>query len=952
MKKYFDPINVEKELYIFWEKNGYFKPSLDVNKSNFCIILPPPNITGYLHIGHAFQYTIMDILIRYHRMQGKNTFWQVGTDHAGIATQIVLEKKILLEDKKTIREYGKENFIKKAWEWKKNSVKNITHQMRRLGISVDWTKEKFTLDRDISNSVKEAFIILYNQKLIYKRKKLVNWDPVLKTVISDLEVQNRDIIGKMWYIKYTLINEDSDDINKTENQYLIIATTRPETLFGDTAIAVHPEDVRYCNLIGKKVLVPLINRIIPIIGDNFVQIKKGTGCVKVTPAHDFNDFEIGLRHNLPMINILTPDGNISHIAEEYDINGNPSFYYNEKIPFKFHNINKFVARKMIVDELIKHKKLEKIKVTRLTISYGDRSNSIIEPLLTDQWYLNISLLAKQALQAVRSGDIKFIPKQYENIYFSWMKNIQDWCISRQLWWGHQIPVWYDENNNIYVGHSEQDVRKIHELSDNIKLTQDNNVLDTWFSSGLWIFSSLGWPKNTSFLKNFYSTDVIVSGFDIIFFWIARMIMLSMHFMKDHRGRSKVPFKIVYITGLICDENGKKMSKSEGNVIDPLDMIDGITLSDLIKKRTNSMLQPKLKNQICQQTKRVFPHGIIATGTDALRFTCAALASPTRYINWSVSRLNGYRNFCNKLWNASRFVLMNIDKNQLVNNKETSLSVADHWILLTLNMVVKKCRYALDTYRFDIASNILYDFVWNKFCDLYIELAKSFITVCSSSELAGTRNTLLYVLESILYLLHPIIPFITEEIWQKIRLFSQYKHINTIMLCPFPKYDLNFKNNIIIEDMKWIETIMLIIRQYRVNMKLSHKILIPIYFCNFNLKTYKLIKKYEIYLKKVLYLKNIYTSSIEINKLPFLSYTVTGSELLIPILGCFSKEKELKKVINNIFKNDLKINKLQKRLSNKDFLKHAPDEIVEKTKESLKRCQLDQIQLLLKKKQLV
>ncbi|XBC44185.1 MAG: valine--tRNA ligase [Buchnera aphidicola (Schlechtendalia peitan)] len=951
MKKYFDPISIEQHLYIFWEKNGYFKPNSSNKESNFCIVLPPPNITGDLHIGHAFQYTIMDILIRYHRMQGKNTFWQVGTDHAGIATQILLEKKILVEHKKTLKEYGKKNFIEKAWKWKEKYIKKITGQMRRLGISVDWTKEKFTLDPEVSMAVKEAFIILYNQKLIYKRKKLVNWDPVLKTVISDLEVQNRDTPGKIWYIKYTLIHDHINKINYADDQYLTVATTRPETLFGDTALAVHPKDIRYKKFIGKKVLVPLINRVIPVIGDKFVQMKKGTGCVKVTPAHDFNDFEIGMRHNLPIINIFTLDGNISKVIQEYNFDGKVSCIYTKEIPSKYHDINRFLARELIIDELIENHKLEKEEVHNLTIPYGDRSNSIIEPLLTNQWYLNVSSLAEVALRAVQHGDIEFVPKNYEKMYFSWMKNIEDWCISRQLWWGHQIPVWYDKDNNTYVGQCEKDVRKKYNLSNDIELIQDSDVLDTWFSSGLWMFASLGWPKNTNLLKRFYSTNVVVSGFDIIFFWISRMIMLSMHFMKDEYGQPKVPFKKVYITGLICDENGRKMSKSEGNVIDPIDMIDGITLDALIEKRTQNMLHPELSDQIRKRTKDMFPSGINATGTDALRFTCAALASPTRRINWSVNRLRGYRNFCNKLWNASRFLLLKIDKNIEVYTTERVLSVADRWILLTLNTTIKRYRFALDTYRFDVASNILYEFIWNEFCDFYIELIKPFIISCSDLERAGTQYTLLYVLEVTLRLAHPIIPFITEAIWQKIQNFLKIKSVNSIMLCSFPKYDSTLQDDSVLKDVEWIQNITVILRKYRVNMELSYKVLIPIYFYNIDIKTSLLIQKYRKYLKIILYLKDVLIIIDNETKSNCISYSMLGSELLIPILGNFSKDVELKKVKKEILKINLKIQKLELKLLNKNFLKYAPGKIIDDIRECLKKNQLKYKQLCLKKNQL-
>jgi len=953
MKKYFNPIDIEEKLYDFWEKNGYFKPDFSCNKSNFCIILPPPNITGNLHIGHAFQYTIMDILVRYHRMQGKNTLWQVGTDHAGIATQIVLEKKILLKEEKTLKEYGKEKFIKKAWEWKKKSIHKITYQMRRLGISVDWTRQKFTLDPEISYAVKQAFIILFNQKLIYKRKKLVNWDPILKTVVSDLEVQNRNSIGKMWYIRYTVINNNSDiDNDDISNEYLTIATTRPETLFGDAAVAVHPEDKRYKKFIGRNVLVPLINRVVPIIGDYYVQMDKGTGCVKVTPAHDFNDFAIGVRHNLPIINIFTLDGDISDTVQEYCLDGKPSNIYDKEIPLKYRKINKFLARKLIINELIENNQLEKVENYNLTIPYGDRSNAIIEPLLTNQWYLSVSSLSKKALDSVKNGDIEFIPRSYENIYFSWMSKIEDWCISRQLWWGHQIPIWYDKKGNMYAGHCERHVRKTYSLSKEVELIQDDDVLDTWFSSGLWVLASLGWPKDISFLKKFYSTDVIVSGFDIIFFWISRMIMLSMHFMTDKQKKLTVPFKKVYITGLICDENGRKMSKSEGNVIDPIDMIDGITLESLIKKRTKDMLCSKLEIQIQKRTKIMFPNGINATGTDALRFTCAALASPTRYINWNVNRLFGYRNFCNKLWNASRFLLLNIDIAMKFHDDKKVLSIADKWILLKFNTTVKEYRYALDTYRFDLASSVLYEFVWNIFCDFYIELVKPFIVSCSNLELVGTKHTLLYVLESILRLAHPIIPFITEEIWQKIRIFLNTKDVNTIMLCSFPKYKKNFNDNNVLKDMKRIRSIIEIVRQYRNNIKLTYKTLIPIYFYNTSLKINMLIESHKEYLKKVLYLKDITILFDNKNRSSYLSYSFFGSEILIPILGNFSKNMEFERISKEILKTTLKIKKIKNQLFNKNFLKNAPQEIIKNVKKQFKDLNMNLEKLLLKKDQLL
>ncbi|WP_044010633.1 valine--tRNA ligase [Buchnera aphidicola] len=935
MKKYFDPLRMEKSLYEFWEKNGYFKPQNNKGKPNFCIVMPPPNITGNLHIGHAFQQTIMDILIRYNRMIGKNTFWQVGTDHAGIATQIVVEKKILKEENKTVQQLGKKEFLERIWKWKNTSKNVITSQMRRLGISVDWTHEKFTLDPQISFAVRKVFMTLYDECLIYKRKKLVNWDPVLKTVISDLEVKNRNVIGNMWYIKYYLVKNHS--IKISQEYYLVIATTRPETLFGDTAIAVHPNDSRYKKYIGCYALVPIINRIIPIISDEFVDVNKGTGCVKITPAHDFNDYEIAMRHNLSIINVFTRNGKITDVIEEYDISGEKSCIYKQNVPLRFHHLDRFIARKIIVKELIALKLLIKIQKHNLAIPYGERSGSVIEPLLTDQWYLRVEPLAKIAVEAVKSGKIIFIPKKYEKIYYSWMNNIKDWCISRQLLWGHRMPIWYDKKNNIYVGLDEKHIREKYHISDDIFLIQETDVLDTWFSSSLWMFSSLGWPNNKDLFKNFYSTDVVVSGFDIIFFWIARMIMLSMHLIKDHNGNGRVPFKKVYITGLICDEHGKKMSKSKGNVVDPLDMIDGISLDALIQKRIKSTVFSTHSKKIITQIQSLYPNGINSSGVDALRFTCAALSTPTRYIKWNINRLYGYRNFCNKLWNASRFILMNltheVEPVKLILIKPMSLS--DRWIVAEFHNLVKRYRTALDNYRFDIAANVLYEFVWNKFCDFYIELVKSFINSCSMLELKSTRCTLVYILDSVLRLAHPIIPFITEEIWQKLQVFVKKNDKNTIMLQSFPKYDVKLVNKTILEDMDWIKNIFIIIRSFRMDLKISHTTLISISFKNVSSKIHKLIEEHKDYIKKIAYLDNvsIILSNVD-SMLFFKSYIVLGAELLIPYSKIFPKEKELKNLNKEISKIQLAINKLQQRLSNEEFIGKAPIHVVKKYKNQL------------------
>lgn len=931
MKKNYNPKYIEESLYDFWEKNGYFKPN-NLKKPTFCIMMPPPNITGNLHMGHAFQQTIMDVLVRYHRMQGKNTLWQIGTDHAGIATQILVERQIFLEEKKTKKDYSRDDFIKKVWIWKKKYNSIVTKQMRRLGISADWDREKFTLDPDISFAVREAFIIFYKNNFIYQKKRLVHWDSKLETVISDLEVKHRLEKGKRWLIKYPIVKNNV--FSNYNIKYLIVCTTRPETLLGDTAIAVNPKDNKYNQFIGQFVKCPLVDRIIPIIGDEYADIDKGTGCVKITPAHDFNDYKVGFNHKLPMINVFSFDGKIKCVSDVYDYNGKKSDVYSSSIPISFQKLDILSARIKIIEEIKKLGLLKQVEECEITIPYSDRSGAIIQPILTNQWYLKTLKMAKVALNAVKEKKIKFIPKQYESMYSSWMNNIEDWCISRQLWWGHRIPIWYDDKKNIYVGQDEETIRKQYSLSKKILLKQDEDVLDTWFSSGLWTFSTLGWPKKTTFLKIFHSTDVLVSGFDIIFFWIARMIMLTMYLIKDDKGKPEVPFKNVYITGLIRDDQGIKMSKSKGNVIDPLDMIDGISLENLIAKRTSNLLQSNLSNKIIQRTKKQFPKGINSTGTDALRFTFFALASNTRDINWDMNRLKGYRNFCNKLWNASRFVLINTKNHHFFTVDFTEdMLLINKWILIQLNNTVKSYRDALDTYRFDIAANVLYDFIWNVFCDWYLEFTKIIIKDGSDKQIYTTKNILVYTLELVLRLCHPVIPFITEAIWQRIKSITNIKE-KTIMLQTFPKYNSKLIDEKVVNDVNWIKEIVIFLRQVRTNMRVNSSKLLPLFFYNTTFEQKNIINENILFLKKIAFLESITILFEKYDENLYIKKIINEMEVMIPILKLVDVKVELIRLKKEEQKIQNNILAIQEKLLNKKFVLYAPEKIVNQEKNKL------------------
>ncbi|WP_392564103.1 valine--tRNA ligase [Orbus wheelerorum] len=942
LDKTYNPQEIEQPIYTHWENSGYFKPNGDKSAPSYCIAIPPPNVTGSLHMGHAFQQTIMDALIRYYRMQGNNTLWQSGTDHAGIATQMVVERKIAAEENKTRHDYGRDAFIDKIWQWKAESGGSITKQMRRLGDSVDWDRERFTMDDGLSNAVKEVFVRLYKEDLIYRGKRLVNWDPKLRTAISDLEVENKDVKGSMWHIRYSLVDGAKTADGK---DYLVVATTRPETLLGDTGIAVNPEDPRYKALIGKYVMVPFVNRRIPILGDEHADMTKGTGCVKITPAHDFNDYEVGKRHNLPMINIFTFDGDIRQQAEVFNTNGEASTDYSADLPSQYQGLERFAARKAIVAACEAFAILDKIEPHDLTIPYGDRGGVVIEPMLTDQWYVRTKPLAEVAIDAVKSGEIQFVPKQYENMYFSWMNDIQDWCISRQLWWGHRIPAWYDEQGHVYVGRTEDEVRRENNIASDIKLTQDDDVLDTWFSSGLWTFSTLGWPENTDDLKTFHPTDVLVTGFDIIFFWVARMIMLTMHFIKDENGKPQVPFKTVYVTGLIRDEEGQKMSKSKGNVIDPLDMIDGISLPDLLAKRTGNMMQPQLAEKIAKRTEKQFPNGIEPHGTDALRFTLAALASTGRDINWDLKRLEGYRNFCNKLWNASRYVLMNTQEHDCgFNGGELEYSLADKWILAEFNQTIKAYQEAFATYRFDMAAGILYEFTWNQFCDWYLELTKSTIANGNANQQRAARHTLISVLEGLLRLAHPIIPFITEAIWQNVKGLMGIT-ADTIMLQKMPTYDAKWHDEQAVNDLNWIKQVVIAVRNIRAEMNIAPSKALTLLIRDASAITHRRISDNVTFIESLARLSEIIMlddgekGPISVTKL------VEGAELLIPMAGLINKDDELARLRKEIERMDNEINRITTKLSNPGFVDKAPEAVVAKEQEKRQGYQDDKVKLL-------
>jgi len=941
MEKTYQPHDIEQRWYDLWESRGYFAPqdSEDTDQAPYCIMIPPPNVTGRLHMGHAFQDTIMDALTRFHRMRGDKTLWQAGSDHAGIATQMVVERQLAAEGK-TRHDLGRDAFLERVWKWKGESGGTITKQLRRMGASLDWSRERFTMDDGLSEAVREVFVRLHEEGLIYRGKRLVNWDPVLHTAVSDLEVISEEENGHMWNMRYPLTDGSG---------HVVVATTRPETMLGDSMVAVHPGDERYQHLIGQQITLPLSGRKIPIVADDYVDPEFGSGCVKITPAHDFNDYGVWQNHRDELALLNQPNGGLINIFDKnakilsslediaeksYGLRPELEKNYNasiskELIPEKYRGLDRYVARKQIVADLDAAGLLEDVVDHKLMVPRGDRSGTVIEPLLTDQWFVKAGPLAKPAIEAVENGDIKFVPDNWKNTYFEWMRNIEDWCISRQIWWGHRIPAWYDEEGDVYVGRSEAEIREKHNLSDDITLTQDEDVLDTWFSSALWPFSTLGWPENTDAVKTFYPTSVLVTGFDIIFFWVARMIMMGLKFMDE------VPFKEVYIHGLVRDSHGQKMSKSKGNVLDPLDLIDGIELEDLVQKRLTGLMQPEMAKKIEKATRKDYADGIPSFGTDALRFTFAALASTGRDVKFDLNRIAGYRNYCNKLWNAARYVMMNTEgKDTGINSTDVELNRFDRWIISRLQQVEKEVIDSINSYRLDHAAQAIYDFTWNEYCDWYLELSKSVLQSDSSSEAAqrGTRGTLVQVLETLLRLAHPIIPYITEEIWQRVAPLAG-KDGDTIMLQNYPTPNMDLVDEIAIHETELVMSLNKGVRRIRSERDIKPSKPLAVIVQNLNSAEQAVLEESA-------------QSSMNISRIESLNFVDGDAELPesatalvgengtlhISLEGLIDKEAELKRFEKEISKAQQELDMRQKKLSNENYVAKAPEAVVNKERQ--------------------
>ena len=892
MEKTYSPQDIEQRAYARWEQGGHFAPS--GQGPAYCIVIPPPNVTGTLHMGHAFQDTIMDALTRYHRMTGCDTLWQPGTDHAGIATQMVVERQLNAEGL-TRHQLGREKFVERVWAWKEESGGTISRQLRRIGASVDWSRDRFTMDEGLSRAVIEAFVRLYDEGLIYRGKRLVNWDPVLKTALSDLEVLSEEVQGSLWHLRYPLADGSG---------HLTVATTRPETMLGDTAVAVHPDDDRYRHLVGARVRLPLTDRDIPVIADEYVDPAFGSGCVKITPAHDFNDYEIGQRHALPLVNVLEADATLGSSA-----------------PVAYRGLDRFAARQRVVADLDAAGLLDKIEPHKLTVPRGDRSGAVIEPWLTDQWYVSIESLAGPAIRAVEDGRIRFVPANWDRTYYEWMRNIKDWCISRQLWWGHRIPAWYDADGRVYVGRDEAEARARHALAPSVALRQDEDVLDTWFSSALWPFSTLGWPQKTPELERYYPTSVLVTGFDIIFFWVARMIMMGEKFM------GAVPFHEVYVHGLIRDHDGHKMSKSRGNVLDPLDIVDGIDLEALVRKRTAGLMQPHLAPAIEKSTRREFPAGIAAFGTDALRFTFASLATQSRDLRFDLGRVEGYRNFCNKLWNASRYVMMATEQDEGDGPEEPSL--ADRWIAARFDGAVAAVREGFRDYRFDLAAQAAYEFTWYDFCDWYLELSKAVLQSGSATaaQRRATRRTLCSTLEALLRLLHPLMPFITDEIWLRVGPRAG-RAGDTIMTQPYPEPAATGADPEVMAEMRWVMDFILGVRQIRGEMDIAPSVRFDVLLQEAAPSDLERWTRHAPYVER---LANVTSArALAAGESPPQAATALLGDMkvLVPMAGLIDVEAELARLGKRRDKVGQEIARAEAKLGNRRFVDNAPAEIVE------------------------